>query len=261
MIILERLKDKVCLITGAGNGIGEEIAKQFALNGAIPELCDIDEKAVKLVSDTINSAGGNSSYKTVDVSNPPQVQAWISYVIEKHNRIDVLVNNAGVSAVGRIDEISDETWNRVLSINLTGVFLPSRAALPHMMEAKSGNIINMSSSIAEYGLARRAAYAATKGAILSMTKSMQVDYSPYNIRINALMPGTILTPFVKNYIKTSYKNEEEALESLKKRQLSNSLGTPYDVAMAAVYLASDESKYMMGSGFLIDGGTNAGKSY
>lgn len=258
---MDRLKDKVCLITGSGNGIGAEIAKQFAINGAITELCDIDEKAVKSVSDNINSAGGKSSYRDVDVSDATQVQNWISYVIQKHGKVDVLVNNAGVSAVGRIDEISDEIWNRVISINITGVFLPSRAVLPHMMGARSGNIINMSSSIAEYGLARRAAYAATKGAILSMTKSMQVDYAPYNIRVNALMPGTILTPFVKNYIKTYYKNELEAMENLKKRQLSNSLGTPYDVAMAAVYLASDESKYMMGAGLLIDGGTNAGKSY
>ena len=258
---MDRLKGKVCLITGAGNGIGAEIAKQFALNGAFTELCDIDENAVKMVSDNINNSGGNSSYKMVDVSNVDAIQSWISYVIEKHKKINVLVNNAGVSAVGRIDEISDQTWNRVLSINLTGVFLLSRAVLPHMMESGSGNIINMSSSIAEHGLARRAAYAATKGAILSMTKSMQVDYAPYNIRVNALMPGTVLTPFVKNYIKTSYKNEQEALENLKKRQLSNSLGDPYDIAMAAVYLASDESKYMMGAGLLIDGGTNAGKSY
>ena len=258
---MDRLKGKVCLITGAGNGIGAEIAKQFALNGAFTELCDIDEIAVKMVSDDINKSGGNSSYKMVDVSNVDAIQSWISYVIEKHTKINVLVNNAGVSAVGRIDEISDQTWNRVLSINLTGVFLLSRAVLPHMMKAGSGNVINMSSSIAEHGLARRAAYAATKGAILSMTKSMQVDYAPYNIRVNALMPGTVLTPFVKNYIKTSYNNEEEALENLKKRQLSNSLGDPYDIAMAAVYLASDESKYMMGAGLLIDGGTNAGKPY
>lgn len=123
-----------------------------------------------------------------------------------------------------------------------------------MMKRESGNIINMSSCVAEIGLARRASYSATKGAVLALTKSMQVDYAAYNIRVNALLPGTILTPFVENYLKTSYDNPETAIASIKKRQLSEELGLPEDVAQAALFLASDESKFMMGSPLYIDGG-------
>lgn len=129
-----------------------------------------------------------------------------------------------------------------------------------MMKRKSGNIINMSSCVAEIGLARRASYSATKGAVLALTKSMQVDYAAYNIRVNALLPGTILTPFVEKYLKTSYDNPETAIASIKKRQLSEELGLPEDVAQAALFLASDESKFMMGSPLYIDGGATFGKN-
>lgn len=128
-----------------------------------------------------------------------------------------------------------------------------------MMERKEGVIINMSSCIAEIGLSRRAIYSATKGAILALSKSMQVDYAPYNIRVNALLPGTILTSFVENYLNNSYENPKEALEGIKRRQLSGELGRPEDVARAALFLASDESKFMMGSPLYVDGGVTFGK--
>jgi len=129
-----------------------------------------------------------------------------------------------------------------------------------MMEAKSGSIINMSSCIAEIGLGRRASYAATKGAVLALTKSMQVDYAPYGIRVNALLPGTILTPFVEDYLRKSYADPEAGYASLKTRQLSGDLGRPEDVAKAALFLASDDSKFMMGSPLYIDGGVVFGKN-
>jgi NAD(P)-dependent dehydrogenase (short-subunit alcohol dehydrogenase family) len=151
-------------------------------------------------------------------------------------------------------------WDRVMNVNVKGVFLPSKYVLPHMIQQMSGCIINMSSCIAEIGLARRAAYAASKGAILALTKSMQVDYAEYGIRVNALLPGTIYTPFVENYLKTSYENPEEAINAIKKRQLSGELGKPEDVANAALFLASDESKFMMGSPLYIDGGVTFGKN-
>ena len=147
-----------------------------------------------------------------------------------------------------------------MSVNVKGVYLPSKYIVPHMMERKSGCIINMSSCAAEMGLAKRALYSATKGAILSLTKAMQVDYAPYNIRVNALLPGTIFTPFVENYLKTAYSDPQEAIESIKSRQLSGELGKPEDVADAALFLASDESKFMMGSPLYIDGGVVFGKN-
>lgn len=258
---MNRLKGKVCLITGSGKGIGATTAEIFAKEGAIVELCDIDSKALKTVENEIARKKGRVHATVVDVSKTESVNGWVNSIMQRHSRIDVLFNNAGISAVGRIDEVTEELWNQVISVNLTGVYRVSKEVLPVMMKQRAGSVINMSSSVAEVGLSRRAAYAATKGAVLAMTKSMQVDYAKFGIRINALLPGTILTPFVKNYLKKSYGNSRTALQNLKKRQLADDLGTPEDVAWAAVYLASEESRYVMGSGLVVDGGTISGKPF
>ncbi|MNI30890.1 2-(S)-hydroxypropyl-CoM dehydrogenase [compost metagenome] len=184
----------------------------------------------------------------------------VESIIAQFGRIDVLFNNAGISGVGALHELEPEQWDRIMSINVKGVFLPSKYVVPYMMEKQSGSIINMSSCVAEIGLARRASYAATKGAVLALTKSMQVDYASYGIRVNALLPGTIMTPFVEDYLKKSYADPEEAIRSLKTRQLSGDLGRPDDVAKAALFLASDDSKFMMGSPLYIDGGAVFGKN-
>ncbi|WAH37113.1 SDR family NAD(P)-dependent oxidoreductase [Alicyclobacillus dauci] len=256
-----RLKSKVCLITGAGKGIGAATAKAFAREGAVVEIAEVDLDSANSVVEEIVAAGGTAYAKFVDVSDSASINAWVTEVLGRHQRIDVLFNNAGVSAVGQLHEVNRDLWDKVMSVNVTGVYLVSKAVLPAMMEQKQGAVINMSSCIAEIGLARRAAYAATKGAILSMTKSMQVDYAPYNIRVNALLPGTIFTPFVEDYLKRSYDDPSAAIESLKQRQLGGELGRPEDVAEAAVYLASDESRYVMGAGLAVDGGVTAGKQF
>ena len=151
-------------------------------------------------------------------------------------------------------QMSDEDWGQVIQTNLTGTFAYCRAAALVMMKKRTGSIINMSSCIAEIGLARRVSYAASKGAVFAMTKSMQVDVAQHGIRVNALLPGTILTPFVERYLKESYSDPEEGMASIRRRQLSNDLGRPEDVAQAALFLASDESKFMMAAGLIIDGG-------
>lgn len=255
-----RLEGKVTLITGAGSGIGRSSALLFAQEGASVVVNDLDAAKGQETVDEITEQGGNAVFVQADVTDPASVQALTDTVIAKLGRIDVLFNNAGISGVGAIHEVEPEAWDRVISVNIRGVYLPSKYVLPHMMERRSGTIINMSSCIAEVGLARRASYSATKGAVLALTKSMQVDYAPYNIRVNALLPGTILTPFVENYLKNSYDDPEAALASIKKRQLSEELGRPEDVAKAALFLASDESKFMMGSPLYVDGGVVFGKN-
>ncbi|MBT2757793.1 glucose 1-dehydrogenase [Mesobacillus foraminis] len=255
-----RLKDKVALITGSGSGIGKSTALLFANEGACVIVNDLsEEKGVETVKE-IEDMGGNAIFIQADVTNPASVQSMVNMIIDQFGRIDILFNNAGISGVGRLHEIEADAWDRIMAVNVKGVFLPSKYALPYMMERKSGSIINMSSCIAEIGLALRASYAATKGAVLALTKSMQVDYAPYNIRVNALLPGTIITPFVEDYLKNSYDDPEEAVEGLKKRQLSGDLGRPEDVARAALFLASDEAKFMMGSPLYIDGGVVSGKN-
>lgn len=255
-----RLLDKVCVITGAGSGIGRSTALLFAREQAIVVVADINREHGEETVAQIASGGGRAHFVHVDVTNPESAKAMVEETIGLYGKIDVLFNNAGISGVGRLHEIEPEVWDRVMNVNIRGVYLPSKYAIPHMMERQSGSIINMSSCIAEIGLALRASYAATKGAVLALTKSMQVDYAPYGIRVNALLPGTILTPFVEDYLKKSYDDPEQAYESLKKRQLSGDLGRPEDVAGAALFLASDESKFMMGSPLYIDGGVVFGKN-
>lgn len=254
-----RLSGKIALITGSGSGIGKAAALLFAQEGATVIVNDLDAQKGEETVQEIVEMGSKGIFIQADVTDPASVQAMVEQTIAAFGHIDVLFNNAGISGVGALHEVEPDVWDRVMSVNIRGVYLPSKYALPHMMQRKSGSIINMSSCIAEIGLAKRASYSATKGAVLALTKSMQVDYAPYDIRVNALLPGTILTPFVENYLHTSYENPEAAIESLKKRQLSGELGRPEDVAKAALFLASDESKFMMGSPLYIDGGVVFGK--
>lgn len=256
-----RLEGKVALITGGGKGIGRASAELFAREGAVVELCDVDDNAGPEAVRSIRQAGGQAEFTHVDVSRKDSVEVWRDAVLSRRDRIDVLFNNAGISAVGALHDVSEGLWDRVVAVNLTGVYHVCHAFLPRMMAQRGGVVINMSSSIVHTGLLRRAAYAATKGAILAMTKSMQVDYAPYNIRVNALLPGTIFTPFVERYLQESYDDPAEAIIMLRQRQLAPELGTPDDVAYAALYLASDEARYVWGSGLIVDGGTTAGKPF
>ena len=251
-----RLDGKVCVITGAGSGIGRTSAILFASEGGRVVVADIDlDSAQKTVAEIKDRAWAAK----VDVTDEAETSSLAKTVIEREGRIDVLFNNAGIAGVGDITETRPELFDRVMQVNVRGVYLMSRAVVRYMVERKTGSIINMSSCIAEIGLARRVSYAASKGAVLSMTKSMQVDLAPHGIRVNALLPGTILTPFVDRYLRESYANPEEGLAAIRKRQLSNDLGRPEDVASAALFLASDESKFVMASGLIVDGGVTGAK--
>ena len=254
-----RLEGKVCLIAGAGSGIGQASARLFAREGARVVVADMDDRAAKTTVTSIRRAGGEAVAEHVDVTNESGTVALAGRVAKRFKRIDVLFNNAGISGVADVLETEPEVFDRVMSVNVRGVYLMSRAVVPFMIKQRSGSIINMSSAIAEIGLARRVSYAASKGAVLSMTRSMQVDRAQHGIRVNALLPGTIMTPFVERYIKESYSDPEEGYASIRKRQLGHELGQPEDVAFAALYLASDESRFVMASGLIVDGGVSGAK--
>jgi NAD(P)-dependent dehydrogenase (short-subunit alcohol dehydrogenase family) len=238
-----RLEGKVCIVTGAASGIGRASAQLFADEGATVVAADLE----------------GTPYR-VDVADEEETLALAAAVVAEYGRIDVVFNNAGIAGVGDIEETTLDLWERVMRVNARGVFLMSRAVVPTMIAQRSGSIVNMSSAIVETGLARRVPYAASKGAVLALTKSMQVDLAPHGVRVNALLPGTIMTPFVERYLAESYADPEDGRRSIRSRQLTGDLGAAEDVARAALYLASDESRFVMGSGLVIDGGMTAGKA-
>lgn len=245
-----RLEGKVCLITGAGSGIGRATALLFAREGARVFAADLDLGTAE--------ATGLDALQ-VDVTSEASVAAMVESVRESAGRLDVLFNNAGIAGVGSVTDTSLELWERVFAVNARGVFLCCKHAAPLMVEQGSGSIINMSSVIAEIGLGNRASYAASKGAVLALTRSIQVDLAASGVRVNALLPGTVHTPFVERYLRESYPSIEEGLAEISKRQITGTLLEPEDVAAAALFLASDESRFCLGTGLFVDGGVRGTK--
>ncbi len=254
-----RLAGKTALITGAGSGIGRATAQLFAREGAKVAVCDLRPEAAAETVAAITAAGGQAVAVSGDVSVEADARRMVEESLAQLGVIDILFNNAGISCVGELHETPVEEWDRVLAVHVRGCFLMSRFTVPAMLARGRGVIINMSSAIAQTGLAKRAAYGAAKSAILGLTRCMAVDYAPKGIRVVAICPGTIYTPFVERYLRESYADPQAALEGIKRRQLTGELGTPEDVAYAALYLASDEARFVVGAPLIIDGGLSAGK--
>lgn len=254
-----RMERRVALITGAASGIGRATALLFAREGARVGVVDIDDTGGMETVHAIKDAGGDALWVRADVSAAAEARRAADAVAGWHGRVDVLFNNAGISHVGVLHEIPEAEWDRIVAVNLRGVFLMAKYVLPHMIAQGGGCIINMSSGAALLGLERRAAYSATKGAVLALTRAMAVDYADRNIRVNALCPGTVYTPFVERYLRTSYSDPEAALERIKQRQLTGTLGRPEEIAAAALYLASDDAVFITGAPLIIDGGMTGGR--
>ncbi len=250
-----RLKDKVAIVTGAGKGIGWGIAKVFSQEGAKVVVVDWDEGAGKKTAEEITQSGGEALFVHCDVSNEEQVKGMIQKVVERFGRIDVLVNNAGVGVYKSVLDASSADWDHCLAVNLKGVFLCSKYAIPHMQAVGKGAIVNISSVHSHATVNGVAPYAASKGGITALTRNMAIDYGP-TIRVNAIAPGWVLTPLIQS-IFNSYPDPVEQQRLVEQRQVMKRIGRPEDIGYAAAFLASDEASFITGTQLFVDGGLTA----
>jgi 2-keto-3-deoxy-L-fuconate dehydrogenase len=252
------LQGKVAVVTGAGSGIGAAIARVFAARGAHVEVVDRDEDAARHITAEITGAGGAASARRCDVADPADVDALVAAITAAHPRLDILVNNAGIAHVGTVETTTPEDMDRLYRVNVFGVYLCSHAIVPVMLRQGGGVILNMCSVAALVGIADRFAYSMTKGAVLTMTRSIAVDYVQRGIRCNCVCPGRVHTPFVDGYLAKNYPGrEQEMMQVLSAYQPIGRMGRPEEIAQLALYLCSDEASFITGVAYPIDGGVTA----
>jgi NAD(P)-dependent dehydrogenase (short-subunit alcohol dehydrogenase family) len=245
------LKNKTAIITGAGSGIGRAVAIVFAKQEASVHLLDLNAAALEIVAAEIKNAGGNAVAHQLDVVN----QAAVRTVFEKINKIDLLVNCAGISNIGKADNTSEEDFDKVYNVNVKGMYNCLHEAIPYMKKNKAGVIINMASIATHVGLQDRFAYSMSKGAVLGMTLSIARDYMSEGIRCNAVSPARVHTPFVDDFIAKNYPGKEkEMFDKLSTSQPIGRMAKPEEVAHLILYLCSDEASFITGCDYPIDGG-------
>ena len=248
-----RLKGRVAVVTGSGSGIGRASAVLFAKEGAKVVIVDcVRESGLKTV-DMISKIGGESVFVEADVSKTADVQGMVRSALKKFGRIDIVFNNAGINLEKAVTDTSEQEWDKIMDVNLKGVFLCSKYAIPEMIRGGGGVIINTASIRGLVGQYHESAYCASKGGVVLLTRAMALDYGCQNIRVNCICPGAILTPLTQAFLDSSPDPEREVQETLKKIPLGR-MGQPVDVARVALFLASDESAYLTGLAIPVDGG-------
>ncbi len=249
-----RLKGKVAIITGAKSGIGFATATRFAAEGAKVVAADIADATRE--ADEIARHGAEALFAQVDVSDSAQVRNMIRETVSVYGGVDILVNNAGIELAKTVTDTTEEEWDRLMDINLKGVFLCSREAIPVMQRQGGGVIVNVASELGLVGGTEIAAYSASKGGVVQLTRAMAIDHAADHIRVNCVCPGPVATPLLEAIIRNSSHPEQER-RSIVEKTLLKRVGRPEEIANVILFLASDESSYMTGSTVLVDGGCTA----
>jgi NAD(P)-dependent dehydrogenase (short-subunit alcohol dehydrogenase family) len=251
-----RLAGKVAIVTGAGAGIGRSTALLFAKEGAEVVVADWDpEEGAKTVS-LIEENGGAAIFVQVDVSKAAEVKRMVKTTVERYGKLDILVNNAGIYTQANVVKTEEDDWDRILNVNLKGVFLCSKYSIPEMIKSGGGAIVNIGSEAGIVGIKNQVAYNVSKSGVIALTKSTAIDFAPHNIRVNCVCPGTTETPLVKAALE-GVPDPAAARRAVEESRPANRLGRPEEIAAGILYLASDESPYATGSILSIDGGYTA----
>lgn len=250
-----RFDDKVALITGGNSGIGEAAARRLASEGARVAIVARDHSRGEALARKIASDGGEAEFFGADVRDETAVKQMVDAVMQRFGQIDVLVNNAGIINFGTVITANVEEWDTLMATNVRSVFLVSRYVLPHMIAGGGGSVINLGSNLGLVGTRGAAAYVTSKGAVVQLTRAMALDHVDDKIRVNAVCPGTIDTPLVQRQrIGRTEEQLRQSDERLKQRHPIGRMGTPEEVAAVIAFLASDESSFVTGACYSVDGG-------
>ncbi len=248
-----RLKDKVAIVTGAAQGIGEGIARVFAREGATAVIADINDQRGEAVAAAIRQSGGRAGYLHADVTSESEIRGLIEQTVQEHRVLNIIVNNAGTAVVRSVEESTVEEWDRLMAVNVRSIFLTAKYAVPHLRRQGGGAILNVGSVSSLAGQQGTPCYCASKGAVLMLTRSLAVDYGPDKIRVNCLCPGITDTPLLRFHVGHAADAEAHLRQRLGRVPTGEML-YPEDMGRAAAFLCSDDARGITGAYLLVDGG-------